>query len=272
MKPCHARQELVACGPERLFACVRLRGLRASKAAAGRRAALRLRRPTRLSASRLPCAARRHGPVAQLAARASLAALRQARRVRARSALRARAMPAALLGAAIRCARRPATALQSTVASLVRAGPPANTRRRCWAKGRAGRPRSEFWRRGAQASRPARVSAPRELTRGTCPSAAPAGRAASCAAGREAEHRRGVGPRQRADRQNLSAAACPPGPLPAQTSVAVTASRPPSTTRRSGRRPCRSAARRRSSRAASAPGRRRPARRRHARPRPRCPR
>ena len=205
-------------GPLRPFACVRLRGLRASKAAAGRRAALRLRRPTRLSASRLPCAARRHGPGAQLAARASLAALRQARRVRARSALRARAAPPVLLGAAIRCARRPTTALQSTVASLVRAWPPANTRRRCWAKGRAGRPRSEFWRRGAQASRPARAQrAPRELTRGTCLSAAPAGREASCAAGREAEHRRAVGPRQRADRQNLSAAACPAAPLLAPT-------------------------------------------------------
>ena len=173
-----------SCGPLRLFACVRLRGLRAGKAVAGRRASLRFRRSARC-AVRLPCAARHCGPVAQLAA------LGQARRVRSRGALRARAAPPVLLGAAIRCARRPATALQSTVASLVRAGPPANTSRRCWAKGWAGRPRSEFWRRGAQASRPARAQrAPRELTRGICLSAAPAGREASCAAGREAEHRR----------------------------------------------------------------------------------
>jgi len=48
---------------------------------------------------RLPCAARARGPVAQLAALTAFAALEQARRVRARSALRARAPNPALLGA-----------------------------------------------------------------------------------------------------------------------------------------------------------------------------
>ena len=59
-----------------------------------------------------------------------------------------------------------------------------------FAKGRVGRPTREFWRRGAKGSRQARVSAPRELTRRTCLSAANEVSEASCATGREAEHHR----------------------------------------------------------------------------------
>ena len=54
---------------------------------------------------RLPCAARVRGPVAQLATLTSFAALEQARRVRSRGALRARAPNPVLLGASdARCA------------------------------------------------------------------------------------------------------------------------------------------------------------------------
>ncbi len=51
------------------------------------------------AALRRPCAARVRGPVAQLATLTSFAALEQSRRVRARSALRARAPAPVLLGA-----------------------------------------------------------------------------------------------------------------------------------------------------------------------------
>jgi hypothetical protein len=51
------------------------------------------------AALRLPCAARARGPVAQLAVLTAFAALGRARRVRSRSALRARAPTPVLLGA-----------------------------------------------------------------------------------------------------------------------------------------------------------------------------
>ena len=69
---------------------------------------------------------------------------------------------------------------------------------RCPAKGWAGRSRSAYEAPRSTGLVAARASAPRDLTRGNCLSAASAARAASFAAGRETEHHRGVGSRSEA--------------------------------------------------------------------------
>ena len=68
-------------------------------AAAGQPGSARHAAEAVFAALRLPCAARVRGPVAQLAALTAFAALGQARRVRSRGALRARATHPVLLGA-----------------------------------------------------------------------------------------------------------------------------------------------------------------------------
>ena len=65
-----------------------------------------------------PCGARSRGPVAKLAAFATLSTLKLSRRVRGRSALRARATRPALLGAAQARRRTPARGFAGSIASL----------------------------------------------------------------------------------------------------------------------------------------------------------
>ena len=96
----------------------------------------------------LRCSAR--GRAAELASLTAFAALRQLRRVSSRCALRAPTSCLRFSPPLNRPARVPPAALQ-TLADCAHATAVS-------AKGRAGRPWSEFWRRGAQGSRPARAA------------------------------------------------------------------------------------------------------------------
>jgi hypothetical protein len=130
------------------------------------------------AALRLPCAARGRGPVAQLATLTAFAALEQSRRVRARSALRARAPAPVLLGASHARRARPGC----PVAELVVACRLSNT------DAVAGKAAGGAWagRIGAAEKRrgPGRArSALRELTRCRCLSVESEANAASSVTG-----------------------------------------------------------------------------------------
>ena len=143
------------------------------------------------AALRVPCDARVAGPVAELAAFASLSTLEHLRRVSSRSALRARPATLRFSAAPIRPAQALPAALQATgslfevahATSGSATGQPGSARRACEAPSSTG-----F---GARAR-----SAPRELTRRACSSAANAVSTASCA----------TGPRTRAAQGSPSAA------------------------------------------------------------------
>ena len=140
---------------------------------------------------RVPCDARVPGPVAKLAAFASLSTLKHLQRVSSRSALRARPGPLRFSAAPIRPTQAPPAALPATasVCDVPHAtfgsatGQPGRARRACEAPSSTG-----F---GARAR-----SAPRDLTRRGCLSVESAANAASSA----------TGPRTRAAQGSLSAA------------------------------------------------------------------
>ena len=167
----------MACGPLRLF--VRIRSCLLALARAMRRVG-----PGRgsdglpFAALRVPCDARVRGPVAQLATLTSFAALEQARRVRSRSALRARAPNPALLGAShARCALPRCPVAVPVVACGI-----SN------ANSVAGKAAGGAWVGRSGAAEKRRVagrarSALRDLTRCRCLSAESAANAASSATG-----------------------------------------------------------------------------------------
>ena len=214
MKRQRARQELAAVGPFATFG-VRRAEVCAGKGSGGQAAALKFWRSTRWRGpTALRCSASR--PAAQLAARPAGAELGQVPRVSSRGALTRAGRQA--------CAPRRQNSLRGLPAH-----PFAQQRRRVFAGGlplpraaaldckavagrRAQRIAAPSSTGGAARAR----SAPRDLTRRACLSAASEARAASCATGPQCRAAQGSRTAQRADRRNLSGARRPAAALPAR--------------------------------------------------------
>ncbi len=158
------------------------------------------------AALRRPCAARVRGPVAQLPPFASLTVVEQSRRVRARSALRARAPAPVLLGASHARRARPGC----PVAEPKVACGTSNT------DAVAGKAAGGAWagRIGAAEEHRASGRAPWRASSSDsshCSSAVNAANVASYATGQKTEHRRAPAAKRRASR--LSPAQAPPAAL-----------------------------------------------------------
>ena len=182
------------------FACERRSAQSRGRAPVG--ASLRLLRGP---AGHVPCGARSRGPVAELAAFATLSTLGQLRRVSSRGALRARATRPALLGAAEARRRAPAHGFadqhlfvrgfrRDAGIEPARAGAAARCPLRLPltkstavpAKSWPGGGRSASAAPSSAAARGRARSAPRHRTRRDCPSVESAANAASFATGHEA--------------------------------------------------------------------------------------
>ncbi len=162
---------------------------------------------------RLPCGARSCGPRRELAAFASLTALKHARRVRRRVALRARATSPVLLGAPETRRVLPASGFAGTSVLCEEQLPRASVvLPRCARAALGGRVK----RRGTQGAWP-RAQRARHLTRRACLSRVSAASAASSRRGRVPEYRRGVEAKRRP--LNPPAERSPGAPWPRRTSA-----------------------------------------------------
>jgi hypothetical protein len=206
---------VLVCCPLRLFVVVASNRLRVPHArpVAG---PVNRAEPAVRPAAGLLCAARPHGPGAELAAFAALTLLRQSRRVSARSALRARSARSALLDAGFLMPGPPAP----PPASCGRGGVPTNATVGAAQGGPGGLRRA--WEAPSIAGRPA-ARAARFVNKlaAVCLSAVSAANEASWAAGRTTEKRRAVGAQRRPP--DPCDAARPGRPVPPPSSDAAQA-------------------------------------------------